>query len=503
MCGLVGCYPMRKFSEIFEGLSAIKYRGPDAMSLHASDTGTIGHNRLSIIDVASGHQPMFEKSKLIVLNGEIYNYRKLRGEMHSTMKTDSDTEVVLKLYCIHGFDCVKMLDGMFAFAIADKDGLFLARDPLGIKPLYFAFDNEGIWFASEIKSLLGKVTDIQEFPPGHWWHSLHGMNRYYSIDDIPVAINPSDTIQTADILLSIQEILRKAVHKRLISDAEVPVGVSLSGGLDSSIVAALACENKPDLNTFVVGTSGSEDIEASKFVADYLGTHHHEYKYTFDEVLAALPEIIYHLESYDAPLVRSAIPNYFLAKLSSDYVKVILLGEGADELFAGYEYMSEINNHVQLEEEMRVITKNLHNTNLQRADRMTMAHGIEGRVPFLDLEVIKTAFSLPASWKLQSEGKPEKELLRRSVEDLLPKQIVWRPKKKYSDGAGSMGMLTEHTSNSISDLELQRHNKTTGVPFVRSKEELFYYQIFKGIFGDSISIDAIGTTRSVTKDELK
>lgn len=502
MCGIVGCYPMRKFTQVSTGLLAIDHRGPDARSVYETPEGTLGHARLAILDVAAGHQPMIEQETMIVFNGEIYNYQVLRSTMLDTTKTESDTEVVLKLYQAYGPDCVKFLDGMFAFAILDQDNLFLARDPLGIKPLYYAFDGEDMWFASEVKSLLGQVTDIQEFPPGHWWQSGHGMQQYYTIDDLPTRTTASEASPRSDTLTMIQGTLREAVHKRLIADADVPVGVSLSGGLDSSIVTALACERKTNLDTFVVGTAQSEDIEASWEVANFLGTQHHVYKYTFEEMLAVLPQVIHHLESFDAPLVRSAIPNYFLARLASDHVKVILLGEGADELFAGYAYMSEIDKAQTLDEEMRIITKKLHNTNLQRADRMTMAHGIEGRVPFLDLQVVKTAFELPASWKLQGANRPEKELLRRSVADLLPEQVVWRPKQKFSAGAGSMDMLALHADEKISDAELHQHNRLPDVPSIRSKEELLYYYIFQDVFGNNISLDAIGITRSITQDEL-
>jgi asparagine synthase (glutamine-hydrolysing) len=280
------------------------------------------------------------------------------------------------------------------------------------------------------------------------------------------------------------------------------VGVSLSGGLDSSIVASLARETKETLDTFVVGTSQSEDIGASQQVADHLGTRHHRYTYTFDEMLKALPDVIYHLESFDAPLVRSAIPNYFLARLASDHVKVMLTGEGADELFAGYEYLKPITDPETLNDELRVITARLHNTNLQRTDRMTMAHGLEGRVPFLDTQMIEMAFDLPAHWKLQAPDWPEKELLRRAFADMLPEMIVRRPKQKFSDGAGSIDLLAQHAEETIADTEFARERELTEQVILRSKEELLYYRIFQDVFGDELSPDIVGTTRSITLDEL-
>jgi len=502
MCGIAGCYPAQEFAQVSECLIALAHRGPDAKGLFETPHGTLGQVRLAILDVAEGHQPMTEKGAFIAFNGEIYNYRTLRGRLPAAVNTDSDTEVILKLYLAYGPECVKFLDGMFGFAILGRGELFLARDPLGIKPLYYAVNGDRIWFASEVKALLGKATDVKEFPPGHWWHSRLGLHRYYAIDELAGEAPAALTSPDAQVLDQIQATLRAAVYKRLIADEQVPVGVSLSGGLDSSVVAALAREAKTTLDTFVVGTTDSADIEASQQVADYLGTRHHVLTYTFDDMLAALPEVIYHLESFDAPLIRSAIPNYFLAKLASDHVKVILLGEGADELFAGYKYLDGISEAGQLDEELRLITAKLHNTNLQRADRMTMAHSIEGRVPFLDQEMVKTAFSLPAAWKLHRSRHAEKELLRCSVASLLPEQIAWRPKQKFSDGAGSMELLAVYAAEKITDAEFERERPLPGTPKIRSKEELFYWRIFKEVLGDRLSPELVGMTRSITRDEL-
>ena len=501
MCGIVGSFPRQQFQQVSQSLLTLAHRGPDAKSVFETNQGTLGHTRLSILDVAGGHQPMTEQETFIVFNGEIYNYQELRQRLPDALDTQSDTEVILKLYGAYGPHCVDLLDGMFAFAILDRDELFLARDPIGIKPLYYAMDGENLWFASEVKALLSKSAAIHEFPPGHWWHSKRGFHCYYRVEDLPAGSSAA-AMPDAGVLSHVQETLRDAVHKRLIADEQVPVGVSLSGGLDSSVVSALARETKDRLDTFVVGTRSSEDVEVSQRVADYLGTRHHSYSYTFDEMLESLPEVIYHLESFDAPLVRSAMPNYFLARLASDHVKVILLGEGADELFAGYQYLEAVHDPAALDHELRLITGNLHNTNLQRADRMTMAHSIEGRVPFLDEEVVRTAFELPADWKLNRQARPEKELLRRSVADLLPDEIVWRPKRKFSDGAGSMDMMAEYADGKITDAEFEANRRLSGGVTVRSKEELLYYYLFREAFGDRLSPRVAGVTRSITRDEL-
>jgi asparagine synthase (glutamine-hydrolysing) len=503
MCGIVGTYPEEDAESIGRGLAMLGHRGPDEQGIAVIPAGTFGHSRLAILDVANGQQPMAEQDSWIVFNGEIYNYRDLRDQIDGEATTDSDTEVILKLYREYGPEAVSMLDGMFAFAISDSNGLFLARDPLGIKPLYWSLHNDRLYFASEIKSLAWLTSDIQEFPPGYYWHSSSGFHKYSQLEKAhPPIILDAERRPSDDALKLIQDALREAVQKRLIADDLVDVGVSLSGGLDSSIVAALACEGRDRLDTFVVGTPESEDIEASQQVADYLGTQHHRYIYTFEEMLAALPEVIYHLESFDAALIRSSIPNYFLARLAADHVKVILTGEGADELFAGYAYLRPFTDPGSLHRELWVITSSLHNTNLQRADRMSMAFGLEARVPFLDENMVDMVFNLPPEWKMQESDWPEKELLRRSVAELLPDNIVRRPKQKFSDGAGSINLLTEHANETISDAAFEQERRVSDDVVLRSKEELLYYRVFDEMFGDRVPPEVIGRTRSITRGEL-
>ncbi len=503
MCGILGSYPTVKASWVKEGLNCLQHRGPDEQGWTKTSSGSLGHTRLAILDVAEGHQPMGDGQRWIVFNGEIYNYRVLRKRLKKPFQTNSDTEVVLKLYAEKGLACPSYLDGMFAFAIVDGEDLFLARDSIGIKPLYYAEVAGVIYFASEIKALLSFSDVIKEFPPGQFWHSKTGFQTYFTFQDFqapPVGSKAKEFHQ--EDLDRLQKQLFRAVRKRLIADKGVPVGISLSGGLDSSIVAAAARGAKDQVDTFAVGMAGSEDIEASHHVAKYLRTRHHTYTYSFGEMLSVLPEVIYHLESFDAALVRSAIPNYFLAKLAADYVKVILTGEGADELFAGYAYLRPITDSQALHRELWEVTNNLHNTNLQRTDRMTMAHGIEGRVPFLDRNLIKSVFRLPVRWKAPKPGGPEKYLLRRAFDAFLPDDITWRPKQKFSKGAGSADLLAEYANDKISDAEWLAERKAANGARLRSKEELLYYRIFTGFFGERIPMTVIGRTRSVTRKEL-
>lgn len=502
MCGILGTYPHQDHAFIENGIAKIKHRGPDDDAVVQMSNGAFGHTRLSIIDVENGAQPMAHRDAWIVFNGEIYNFQKIKKLIPGAMNTDSDTEVVLHLYRLLGPDSISLLDGMFAFAIADQDSLFLARDPLGIKPLYYAIRDKTMYFASEIKALAELSVEVKAFPAGHWWHSEFGLNQFYSLERENFIEQQLASGSVEDGVSAIREKLQAAVEKRMIADPEVAVGVSLSGGLDSSVVAALARNVKHDLNTFVVGIEGSADLAASFQVAEHLGTRHHAYQYAFEEMADALPEVIYHLESFDAALIRSAIPNYFLAKLASEHVKVILTGEGADELYAGYDYLEPVSDPDYLQSELLTITGSLHNTNLQRADRMSMAYGLEARVPFLDKAFVDYSLALPPEWKLRTNGWTEKELLRRAFEGMVPAHILNRPKKKFSDGAGSIDLLAAYANQRISDEEFGNHISDPENEFVRSKEELYYLQIFRSLFGDRLSPNLVGRTRSVTEDEL-
>jgi asparagine synthase (glutamine-hydrolysing) len=437
----------------------------------------------------------------IVFNGEIYNFQTLRAQLDRSWVTHGDAEVVMSLIVERGIEAIDSLDGMFAFAFFG-DEVLLARDAIGIKPLYYTQSDGGMCFASEIKALLDSKGEVREFPAGHWWSSARGFVRYFHIDDRQWnSALPSD-LPDEEYALLIRASLRLAVQKRLIADPGIPVGVSLSGGLDSSLIAALAREGREELDTFVVGMQGSEDVARSSQVARALGTRHHTYLYRFQEMLDVLPDVIYHLESFDAALVRSAIPNYFLARSASEHVKVILTGEGADEIFGGYEYLSGITDPEKFQRELWTITTNLHNTNLQRTDRMTMAHSIEGRMPFLDKEVIRLMLSIPPELKFHRGGGTEMALLRRAFEGFLPEEVLKRPKQKFSHGAGSRDILARHADEQISDMGFAEARREFPKATLRSKEELLYYRLFREHFGDRIPPQTVGRTRSVAAGEL-
>jgi asparagine synthase (glutamine-hydrolysing) len=502
MCGIAGSYRLQTADVVQAMITALAHRGPDGSGVDDVGGGTLGHARLAILDVAGGRQPIHLAEYTISFNGEIYNHLDLRRQYlpDRTLRTRTDTEVVLNLYAQLGPRSVGLLDGMFAVAILHHDELFLARDPIGIKPLYYGVQGDTLFFASEIKALSTVTSDIREFPAGHWFHSRLGLHRYYTVGQpftLPMgAAAPIEDEDQARRL--IVETLREAVQKRLMSD--VPLGISLSGGLDSSIVSMLARTGTEQLNSFAVGVEDSSDLAAAREVAEFLGTRHHELIYDEDDMLKALPEVLYYLESFDPALVRSAIPNYFLAKLASDHVKVFLTGEGADELYAGYDYLAALDQPEALHAELKYIVAALHNTNLQRADRMSMAHGLEARVPFLDTESIALALALPAEWKLRSEDRPAKALLRQAFEDDLPVNIINRPKEKFSKGAGSSQLIAQRANDTITDTEFAAERDRLAKDWqytLPNKEALYYYRTLRQSYRDEWIFPSLGRSRSL------
>ncbi|MFO7821657.1 MAG: asparagine synthase B [Lentisphaeria bacterium] len=494
MCGIAGVWNSNNPSLTREMMKRLIHRGPDAEGLFQNGGGVLGHRRLSIMDPEGGDQPICDErgTKAIAGNGEIYNFPYLKPELekHHTFRTRSDTESVLHLYENHGSQCVKHLDGMFAFVLADGDKMFAARDAIGIKPLYFGEQGDSIVIASELKVLAGMAENVKEFPPGAWYHSDSGFHRFYNVPDIPLV---ERTVEEHCSLL--RETLERSVKKRLMSD--VPVGAFLSGGLDSSLIAAIMNQHIDDLHTFSVGCEGSEDLAAARVVADYLGTNHHEYIFTKEEVKENLPDIIFHLESFDRDLVRSAIPCYFTSRLAAQHLKVILTGEGADELFGGYTYYKGINCEETLHRELRRSIAAMHNVNLQRVDRLTMAHSLEGRVPFLDTEMIELAQTIPAGLKLVENDKNgeviEKWVLRKACEDLLPEEIVWRKKLQFDEGSGTADMMTSGLECFLPPEVTEDYKKAHPEANLRCHEEAVYHKLLHDVYdGDPVVMNNVG-----------
>jgi asparagine synthase (glutamine-hydrolysing) len=481
MCGIAGLWGANDPAPVRRMLDVLSHRGPDDSGIYQSPggAGVLGHRRLSIMDPQGGHQPIFDRSgaRALIANGEIYNYPQLQPALagHYAFSTASDSEAILHLYDAHGLDAVRHLEGMYTFAIAEGDRLVLARDPIGIKPLYYGERDGAVLFASELKALAGQCENVREFPPGACYSSDSGFATFYELPDAP----PVDDTAEAYIA-ALRATLEWAVGTHLMSD--VPLGVFLSGGLDSSIIAALTRRQISKLHSFAVGVAGSPDLLAARAVARHIGTQHHEYVMTAAEVLAALPTIIYHLESFDQDLVRSAIPCYFTSRLAAQYVKVILTGEGADELFAGYTYHKRIPDHASLHRELRRSITTLHNINLQRVDRMTMAHAIEGRVPFLDLRMIELGQRIPAALKLPHAQAQEKWILRKAFEDLLPPEIAWRRKQQFDEGSGAADLLPRVLAGLMSEEAADAHRRRHPEVYLRSAEECYYHQLMLSVF---------------------
>jgi asparagine synthase (glutamine-hydrolysing) len=494
MCGIAGIWGRSEKKLVRTMMDRLAHRGPDAEGMYSEpdEAGVLGHRRLSIVDLAGGDQPIrtAEPSRVIVANGEIYNSPRLREELGERyrFRTHSDSECALHLYRERGTDAAAGLDGMFAFAIADGDDLYAARDAIGIKPLYFGRRDGALVFSSELKAMEGIANDVQEFPPGTWYHSNVGFHRYYRFPESAPMEMP-----LAERLRTLRDTLERSVVKRLMSD--VPVGAFLSGGLDSSLIAAIARRHLPGLHTFSVGVAGSRDLEAARRVAHHIGTTHHEYVYDAEEIRRLLPEIICSLESFDQDLVRSAIPCYFASRLAAEQVKVILTGEGADELFAGYDYYKGITDPAVLHRELQRSVRSLHNMNLQRVDRLTMAHSIEGRVPFLDVEMIALAQTIPPDLKLATddEGRQvEKWILRKACEDLLPPEIIWRDKEQFDEGSGTVDLIGAISEHWLSAAEAAAYARYHVKARLRSPEECAYHKLLSdGYDGASVILDNV------------
>jgi asparagine synthase (glutamine-hydrolysing) len=474
MCGIAALWGATD-RHLVDGMLEIQaHRGPDGHGLAETGQGSgiLAHCRLSIIDPAGGAQPLRTAGGewSLVANGMIYNDREIRARLSELpFMTGSDSESILCSLAHEGTAAVAGLDGMFAFVMSNGERLIAARDPIGIKPLYMGRRDGALAFASEIKALAAWSDSIEEFPAGHVFDSVSGMQCYYTV---PPA--QADKWQLDDALTALRATLERAVVKRLRSD--VPFGALLSGGLDSSIIAALAARQVDRLKTFAVGFDGSPDLLAARKVAAHIGSDHHELVITPQEALAELPLILRHLESFDQDLVRSAIPCWFVSRLAASKVKVVLTGEGADELYAGYTYYRDIANAQALGEELRRSITAMHNINLQRVDRMTMAHGLEARVPFLDREMIDLAMTLPAEWKLAEAGgrRVEKWLLRKACEDLLPAHIVWRDKLQFDQGSGVAGFIVDAATRLA-------HEQGLEIDGARSFEEAYYRSLLSEV----------------------
>lgn len=513
MCGIVCAFDLKEKSDklrpqVLEMAKTIRHRGPDWSGIYSDDKAILAHERLAIVDPASGKQPLFSEDKKLILaaNGEIYNHRQLRKQFPDyNFQTESDCEVILALYKEKGCDFIDEMNGIFGFAIYDveKDEYFIARDHMGIIPLYIGWDKQGTFYvASELKALEGVCTKIELFPPGHYISSKDGeFVQWYKRDWEDYEAVKNNKTEIAEV----KQALEDAVHRQLMSD--VPYGVLLSGGLDSSVTSAIAkkyaerrieADDKeqawwPQLHSFSVGLEGSPDLKAAKKVADHIGTVHHEIKFTIQEGLDAIKDVIYQLETYDITTIRASTPMYLMARvIKSMGIKMVLSGEGADELFGGYLYFHKAPNAKEFHEEtVRKLSK-LHMYDCLRANKSLAAWGIEGRVPFLDKEFMDVAMRINPKDKMingepldsRSRQASEKWVIRKAFEDMLPESVAWRQKEQFSDGVGYswIDTLKEVVEQEVTDEQLENAHFRFPIQTPQNKEEYYYRTIFEGHF---------------------
>ncbi|WP_300749762.1 asparagine synthase B [uncultured Alistipes sp.] len=521
MCGFVGLFDIRQGGERLRAqalrMSAkIRHRGPDWSGIYCDERAVLAHERLSIVDPQSGGQPLHSPDGRLVLavNGEIYNHRELRRELAGEydFQTGSDCEVILPLYRKYGVGLLDRLNGIFAFALYDieRDEYLVARDPIGVIPLYIGWDGDGQFcVASELKALEGVCNVIQPFLPGHYWWSREGkMTRWYNRDWFDYdAVKENDADPQA-----LRAALEAAVRRQLMSD--VPYGVLLSGGLDSSIISAVATRYAdrrietegrdsawwPRLHSFAVGLKGAPDLAAARRVAEHIGTVHHEIHYTIQEGLDALRDVIYHIETYDVTTVRASTPMYLLARvIRSMGVKMVLSGEGADEIFGGYLYFHKAPDARAFHEETVRKIGRLHLYDCLRANKSLAAWGVEGRVPFLDTEFLDTAMRINPAAKMTRDGRIEKWILRKAFEDLLPPEIAWRQKEQFSDGVGYgwIDSLKAMAETAVSEREMAQASDRFPINPPRNKEEYCYRSIFEECFPSQTAAQCVPSVPSV------
>lgn len=449
-----------------EMLQRLKHRGPRETWLSPGQYLRSGCCLLPSEKMPQPRAYACQGARVAVLDGHVYETE--GGEL-------TDAKLVLSLYERHGTRFAEAMDGDFACAIADGDELIVARDAVGLKPLYYSQRDGGFYFASEAKALCPVADDIKEFPPQHIYTSTLGFHRYTpGVEEIPDFDTPE---QAARILA---ELLERAVEKRMADGA--PEGLLLSGGLDSSIIACLAKKCRPDLKTFTVGLGDGEDLEHAREVARYLGTKHHEYIYSEREIIEALPQVIYHLESFEEDCVRGAVANYFASRLAAGHTGCVLTGEGSDEFLGGYHELKMAKDEAELQRMMDRLIAVAYNTGLQRLDRMMAVHSLEFRTPFLDRAVTDFCLKIPAKWKVYGREQVEKWILRRAFSGRLPEDIVWRSKRPFAAGAGSSAIMGSLVEKQVSSSNFIAHQQTEEGLRLNSAEELYYYRIFKDSF---------------------
>lgn len=521
MCGIATIFNIKEQTpalrkKVLEMAKKIRHRGPDWSGIYCGKTAILAHERLSIVDPQSGRQPLFspDRKQVLAVNGEIYNHREIRKQYAGRyeFQTGSDCEVILALYRDKGIDFLEDLNGIYAFALYDeeKDDFLIARDPIGVIPLYIGRDKDGkVYCASELKALEGFCDEYEPFLPGHYYIGSEGkMKRWYKRDWMDYDAVKDNGGNATDIRTALDE----AVKRQLMSD--VPYGVLLSGGLDSSVISALAKQYAskrietdsrqdawwPQLHSFAVGLKGAPDLAKAREVAEHIGTVHHEINYTIQEGLDAVRDVIYFIETYDVTTVRASTPMYLLARvIKSMGIKMVLSGEGADEVFGGYLYFHKAPNAKAFHEEtVRKLSK-LHLYDCLRANKSLAAWGVEGRVPFLDKEFLDVAMRLNPELKMCPGKTIEKKIVREAFADLLPESVVWRQKEQFSDGVGYswIDTLKQITAEAVSDEQMAHAAERFPINPPMNKEEYYYRNIFEEYFPSESAARSVPSVPSV------
>ncbi|MBA6355075.1 MULTISPECIES: asparagine synthase B [unclassified Colwellia] len=521
MCSIFGILDIKTGADALrpkalEYSRLLRHRGPDWSGIYSSEHAILVHERLSIVDTEHGAQPLYneDKTNILAVNGEIYNHKALAANLtvDYQFQTGSDCEIILPLYKEFGVEFIDKLQGMFAFCLYNEtdNSYLIARDHIGIIPLYTGYDEDGNFYvASEMKALMPICKTVSEFPPGHILDSRVGkLQKYYKRNwQQYSAIKDNTTSKT-----KIREALEESVKSHLMTD--VPYGVLLSGGLDSSLISAITqkfaarrIEDNdlaeawwPKVHSFACGLEGSPDLIAAKTVADSIGTIHHSVVFTEQEGIDALQEVIYHLETYDVTTIRASTPMYLMArKIKAMGIKMVLSGEGADEIFGGYLYFHKAPNAQEFHEELNRKLDRLHKFDCLRANKSMSAWGIEARVPFLDKNFMDVAMRINPEDKMCGNGKMEKAILRESFEGYLPKEILWRQKEQFSDGVGYSWIdgLKAHVESQVTDQQLATANFKFPVNTPDSKEAYFYRTVFEDKFPLSSAADCVIGGKSV------
>ena len=534
MCGIAGIFNIKSQtpelrSKALKMAQKIRHRGPDWSGIYVGGSAILAHERLSIVDPQSGGQPLYspDRKQILAVNGEIYNHRDIRAHYAGkyTFQTGSDCEVILALYKDKGINFLEELNGIFAFALYDEetDDHLIARDPIGVIPLYIGRDKEGrIYFGSELKALEGFCDEYEPFLPGHYYRGREGkMHRWYTRDWMQyLAVKDNYHTGYPDVnattyqtqVSAVHDALEAAVQRQLMSD--VPYGVLLSGGLDSSVISAIAkkyagkrieTDNKadawwPQLHSFAVGLKGAPDLIKAREVAQYIGTIHHEINYTIQEGLDAIRDVIYFIETYDVTTVRASTPMYLLARvIKSMGIKMVLSGEGADEVFGGYLYFHKAPTPQAFHEEtVRKLSK-LYLYDCLRANKSLAAWGVEGRVPFLDKEFLDVAMRLNPATKMCPGKEIEKKVVREAFADMLPESVAWRQKEQFSDGVGYswIDTLKAVTAAAVSDEQMRKASERFPVNTPMNKEEYYYRTIFEEHFPSESAARSVPSVPSV------